>query len=259
MQSIDTQNIVAYFFWAGYRTIRAWPNKILTTTRRLRDFTRGFFAYRKLRRGESTPLFFYGQLYDNTPTTGFDHHYLYQSLWAFHDICAIHPTEHVDVGSLLDFVAYVSNITPTTFIDIRPPEIEWPNLKLLSASILDLPYADNSIMSLSCLHVVEHVGLGRYGDPLNPRGTIEAIKELQRVLAPGGRLYFSTPTGRPRTYFNAHRISSPHDVLRWFDQLDLIELAAVTDDLRFKRNLRAEEIANSRYACGLYLLTKRNV
>lgn len=256
MQSIDTQYIVSYFFRAAYQTIRAWPNKILTSMRRLGDFTREYFAYRKLRRGESTPLFFYGQLHDNTSTTGFDHHYLFQSLWAFQDIVQHRPASHVDIGSLLDFVAHVSTISPTTFVDIRLPEITWANLALKEGSILKLPFEDNSIGSLSCLHVVEHIGLGRYGDPLNPRGTIEAIKELQRILAPGGILYFSTPTGWPRTYFNAHRVSSPFDIISWFDQLHLVELAAVTDDLAFRRNITAEDIARARYACGMYKFTK---
>jgi hypothetical protein len=75
-------------------------------------------------------------------------------------------------------------------------------------SILLIPYENNSIKSLSCLYVAEHIGLGRYGDPLDPFGTKKAAKELSRVLALDGNLYFSLPIGKPKLYFNAHRIHS---------------------------------------------------
>jgi len=47
------------------------------------------------------------------------------------------------------------------------------------------------------MNVVEHVGLGRYGEPLDPEGDIKAMRELRRVLAPGGSLLFVVPVGRP--------------------------------------------------------------
>ena len=67
--------------------------------------------------------------------------------------------------------------------------------------------------------MAEHIGLGRYGDPLDPLGTRKAAAELQRVLAPGGQLLFSLPVGRPRVEFNAHRVHDPHEVASWFDGL----------------------------------------
>jgi hypothetical protein len=36
------------------------------------------------------------------------------------------------------------------------------------------------------MHVVEHIGLGRYGEPMDEQGDLKAIEELKRVLAPGG-------------------------------------------------------------------------
>ena len=74
--------------------------------------------------------------------------------------------------------------------------------------ICALPFADGSIQSLSCMHVVEHVGLGRYGDPLDPMEIEWQCSELQRVLAPGGDLLFVVPVGKPRIMYNAHRIYS---------------------------------------------------
>lgn len=117
------------------------------------------------------------------------------------------PARHVDVGSHNEWAVWMSVQTPITFIDIRPLPVKTEGFDSKAGSVLNLPYPDASVDSISCLHVIEHVGLGRYGDPLDPQGTIKACKELARVLAPGGRLYLSTPVGRARVCFNAHRIT----------------------------------------------------
>ena len=38
------------------------------------------------------------------------------------------------------------------------------------------------------MHVVEHIGLGRYGDQVDPDGDLMAMKELERVTAKLGKL-----------------------------------------------------------------------
>ena len=74
-------------------------------------------------------------------------------------------------------------------------------------------FATGSVDSLSCLHTIEHVGLGRYGDPVDPEGWVVAVRELARILAPGGRLYLGTPIGRERVCFNSERVFSPKTIL----------------------------------------------
>jgi SAM-dependent methyltransferase len=72
--------------------------------------------------------------------------------------------------------------------------------------------------------VVEHVGLGRYGDSLDPFGSEKAFAELNRVLKPGGQLYISVPIGADsRIYFNAHRCFSRAHVLALLPRLQLVE------------------------------------
>jgi hypothetical protein len=51
------------------------------------------------------------------------------------------------------------------------------NLFFKEGSILALPFESGSIKSLSSLCVVEHIGLGRYGDEIDPFGSESAIKE----------------------------------------------------------------------------------
>jgi len=111
-----------------------------------------------------------------------------------------------------------------------------------------------SLESVSCLHVAEHIGLGRYGDPLDPLGTRKAAAELERVVAPGGQLLFSLPVGRPRVEFNAHRVHDPAEVASWFSRCSLREFAGVDDGGVFRRHRSLDELAGATYACGMYQL-----
>ena len=198
----------------------------------------------------------YPCLGENTSTTEFDTHYFYQDIWAFRKIKDSGTSEHVDVGSRADFVGFLTAITNVTFIDIRPLEADLENFVCRAGSILSLPYEDGSIPSLSCLHVAEHIGLGRYGDPLDPLGTLKSCRELGRVLAPGGNLYFGLPVGRPRVCFNAHRIHSPDQILSYFRNLELKEFALVDDSGHFTRNADPDRGRTARYGCGLFHFTK---
>jgi SAM-dependent methyltransferase len=189
---------------------------------------------------------------DRTPATSFDPHYFYQGIWAAQGIARRRPRVHVDVGSEHRWAAQLTVSTQVVFLDIRPLRTDVDGLYGVAGDIVSLPFADRSIPSLSSLHVAEHVGLGRYGDRLDPLGTRRATAELRRVLAAGGDLWFSIPVGRPRVQFNAHRIHSPDDVMGLFADLDLIEFAAVDDAGRFHRSPRPTEFRDARYACGLY-------
>jgi SAM-dependent methyltransferase len=196
------------------------------------------------------------QLQDATSTSPFDAHYTYQDAWAARLIHAAGPQRHIDVGSRISFVVGLAAFVPTTFIDVRPLEVTIPNLDCEAGTITALRFADQSVESISSLHVTEHIGLGRYGDPLDPEGTRNAARELERVVAPGGTLYFSLPVGRPRTEFNAHRVHDPRDVPAMFPALGLSSFAAVLDDDSYSEDVRPDDIAGSHYACGLYCFTR---
>lgn len=202
--------------------------------------------------GDAADADLYPCLHDRTSTTPFDSHYFYQAVWATERLAGARPAHHVDVGSELRWVALLAAWFPVTFIDIRPAPVAVANFETKPGSILNMPYADRSIASLSCMHVIEHVGLGRYGDPLDPQGSVKAAKELQRVVAQGGHLFLSTPVGRKRTCFNAHRIHPPHEVTGWFDALELIEFGAIADDGSFHPRSEPAAYENAAYACGLF-------
>ncbi|MHA1380667.1 MAG: DUF268 domain-containing protein [Candidatus Helarchaeota archaeon] len=220
-------------------------------------FLNDWKKYSKIKGAEKIKLIdIYPCIHDKTTTSIFDPHYFYQNIWAFRKIHKSKCKHHVDIGSRIDFVSLLTVITKVTFIDIRPLLVNIDDFESKRGNIINLPFKSNSIYSLSCLHVAEHVGLGRYGDPLDPEGTKKAIDELSRVLAPDGNLYFSLPIGKPKLCFNAHRIHSTRQILNFFSNLELIELSGVTDSGEFIRNIKNNILDFCDYGCGLFWFKK---
>lgn len=166
---------------------------------------------------------------DATSATPFDAHYIYHTAWAARRLAELKPVEHVDISSSLYFNSIVSAFTPIRFYDYRPANLFLPGLSARAGDLLRLPFADHSVSSLSCMHVVEHLGLGRYGDPLDPTADLRAMRELSRVLAPHGSLLFVVPVGQPKIAFNAHRIYGPRHIVDAFPDLQLKEFSLIAD------------------------------
>lgn len=194
----------------------------------------------------------YPCLTDWTAHTPFDPHYFYQAGWAARKLAKSVPAWHVDVGSSVMMISVISAFVPTMFVDYRPLKAGVTGLFALAGDLLSLPFANDSVDSLSCLHVIEHVGLGRYGEALDPQGTAKAARELVRVLAPGGRLLLSAPVGRERVQFNAHRIFAPETVLPMFDELELVDFAMVDDSGRFRAHVGPAQASGCEHACGMF-------
>ncbi len=197
-------------------------------------------------------------LEERTASHGFDAHYVYLGAWAFRHITRAHPSQHVDVAGQIGWVTCLASVAPVVFIDVRPFLGEVENLESRAGTVLSLPFPDHSVSSLSCLHVAEHVGLGRYGDPIDPLGTRKAFAELSRVLAPDGRFYFGLPVGRPSVVFNAHRVHDPVTIVEWIAEegLTLREFAAVDDAGRFRPEAAPADVRDQNYACGMFLIER---
>lgn len=185
-------------------------------------------------------------------------HYFFQDLWAASAIFQRDRKTHVDVGSRMDgFVAHVLPFCEVTYVDIRPLGTNVPNLAFKQGSVTQLPFEPDSVESLSCLHVIEHIGLGRYGDPIDPEGHVKAAIELARVLKPGGRLYIGAPVGKQRICYDAHRVFHPQTLIDMFRGLKLVRFHLIDD--------KGEEIfedaaiaraAECNYGCGLFEFEK---
>lgn len=203
---------------------------------------------------------FWKCLDDNTQTTGFDTHYEYHQAWAARCLREINPKKHIDISSRITFNVVVSAFIPIEFYDFRPAKIY--NLKGLEckrADLTNLHFEDESIECLSCMHTIEHIGLGRYGDNIDPEGDLKAIEELKRVLKKGGNLLFVVPVGKPRLQFNAHRIYSYDMIMGCFKDFKLINYSLIPDnaiDTGIINNATKEQTNVQNHACGCFWFTK---
>jgi SAM-dependent methyltransferase len=184
--------------------------------------------------------------------------YFHQDLWAARKVFEAAPPRHLDVGSRIDgFVAHVLTFMPVTVTDIRPLRSDVPGLTFIQADATDLrQIPDDSVPSLSSLHALEHFGLGRYGDAIDPDGWHKALRHFQRILAPGGRLLLSVPIGAERVCFNAHRVFSPLTIISALEPLELLSFSAVRDDGSFLALADPGEVGTQRLACGLFEFRK---
>lgn len=225
-------------------------------------FFRTLAEYRKLSRGQRFPLKarnLYPCLSDRHAQAGIgDRHYFYQDLWAARKIEQRRPPRHVDVGSRIDgFIAHLLTFMPVEVVDVRPMRSAVEGLHFVQSDATEMSgFEAGSLVSLSCLHAAEHFGLGRYGDPVSPGAPFRLMASLQRVLAPGGHLYFSVPVGVERLEFNAHRIFAPQTVLDGFPGLTLESFSYVDDQGAFHQAAQIHEADGSRLACGLFEFTK---
>jgi SAM-dependent methyltransferase len=225
-------------------------------------FLRDYVAYSKLASGswvirlkEIKPI-----LFDRIEQAGcVDPHYFNQDIWAAKKILDKNPQRHIDIGSRLDgFIAHLLVFRNVDFVDIRPLPHKIKGLNFVQDDATKLAsFADQSVESISTLHAVEHFGLGRYGDPIDPMAAELFCKSLQRVLKKDGRLYLSTPCGIERVQFNAHRVFDVDTILSYFNELELVSFSAVKDDGTFYENISPEQLKQSRYACGMFEFTRR--
>lgn len=192
-------------------------------------------------------------------------HYFHQDLLVARRIYENNPKLHVDVGSRIDgFVAHVATFREIEVIDIRPMSSRIKNIKFIQADMMKpVPgslheYAD----SLSCLHALEHFGLGRYGDPLNYDGYLLGLRNLCNILKPGGKLYLSVPIGPQRIEFNAHRVFSLGYLFECISKDYTVErLSYVDDDGELHEDVLIDDhdVANNYgcfYGCGIIEMTK---
>lgn len=195
----------------------------------------------------------YPCLNDKTKDTPVEPIYFYQNSWAAKKIFEIHPQRHVDVGSAANAISIIAQLVPTTMVDIRPLPVEVDGLTFVKGSILHLPFANNSLESVSSICVIEHIGLGRYGDKLDPRGSEKAIKELQRVVKHRGYVVISVPIdATPQTHFNAHRTFTPELVHSLFSECRLVEEKYI-----YGYSMHDSYEAKNGFGTGLYLFQKK--
>lgn len=190
-------------------------------------------------------------------------HYFHQDLLVAGYIGRRNPVRHIDVGSRIDgFVAHVAAFRLIEVIDVRElrdtghENIRFKRTDLMNADEVEAGLCD----SVSCLHAIEHFGLGRYGDPVNPDGHLVGFKNLLKMLKSGGTLYISFPIAQTdQVHFNAHRVFKPESILSWQSEtpIELLSFSFVDDDGNLHREVRLADVPQTtRYGCGIYTFKK---
>jgi hypothetical protein len=141
--------------------------------------------------------------------------YFWQDLLVARKIFSANPDKHVDIGSRVDgFVAHVASFREIEVLDIRPISPLIPGVIFKQADLMHpAPDTHNYCDSLSCLHALEHFGLGRYGDPIDPKGYESGLRNMIDILCSGGIFYLSVPVGIERVEFNANRVFNPNTIV----------------------------------------------
>ena len=187
-----------------------------------------------------------------------DTHYFWQDIYMAKKVIISGVHEHYDIGSRLDgFIAHLLSAgIKVNMIDIRPLPLNIEGLSFVKADATDLDgIADDSLASLSSLHAVEHFGLGRYGDKVDPGAWKKALSSFQKKLKKGGVLYFSVPIGNEqKVMFNAHRIFSPETIVESLPALELVSFAFIHDNKIIETDIKNAELGD--YDCGLFVFRK---
>lgn len=190
--------------------------------------------------------------------------YFWQDLWVAKRIHERNPSRHVDVGSRVDgFVAHVASFRQIEVFDIRPIAVSIPGMVFRQADIMSMnsefaEYCD----SLSCLHALEHFGLGRYGDPIDAFGYKSGLRNMALMVRDGGYFYLSVPVGLERVYFNAHRVFNPETIIDTAGKNDLyleeFTLIDVNDKLQVfpAKEVNFQLIGQQQYGLGIFIFRK---
>ena len=245
-----------YFIQVGKDIFIRFPKKVVRFFGYLGEWDR--FKSKNDKRFSLKAKDAYPCLKDKTLSTPFDHHYTYHPAWAARILAQTKPAYHVDISSILSFSTIVSAFVPVRVYDYRPADLNLTNLESGFADLKQLIFQDNSIPSLSCLHTIEHIGLGRYGDEIDPQGDLKSITELKRVLMPGGDLLFVTPVGKPKIEFNAHRIYSYEQIIEYFSPFSLKEFSLIPDAGGIIINADPVLVKEQEYGCGCFWFKKQN-
>lgn len=231
-------------------------------------YLRDFFLFRS--QAKNNNLFKFGKRYpcidDRFQESGVaSGHYFHQDLFIANKIFSNNPERHVDIGSRVDgFIAHVASFRKIEVIDVRPLNSKIINVEFICDDLMNptsqlMNYSD----SISCLHAIEHFGLGRYGDKIDYYGYIKGLDAINHILKPGGKFYFSVPIGEQRIEFNAHRVFAVKYLLKLLKDNYRIDTFSYVDDAGDlfidvpleKRQIEKNYSCN--YGCGIFELTRR--
>lgn len=239
------------------------PRRMVRSLRGIPRYIIGWLRFRMKAQGRVDLLPCLHDWYEEGGSTKDE--YFWQDLHVARQIHLANPAKHVDIGSRIDgFVAHVASFREIEVFDIRPITALVPGVVFRQADLMNPPEAFAGYCdSLSCLHALEHFGLGRYGDPIDPHGYAAGLRNMAGILRPGGLFYLSVPIGKERVEFNAHRIFDPNSLVRLAaaNGLSLRDFAWVGPERTLIPSSGPaqdmDELGRLRYALGLFTFVKQ--
>lgn len=243
------------------------PRIFFRSIRGLPKYLENFIEFRKTFDGKMTFMPCLHDRYEEGGATKSE--YFWQDLLVARAIHEANPNKHVDIGSRVDgFVAHVASFRECEVFDVRPISTVVPGVVFRQADLMNpasLPITDNTgyCDSISCLHAIEHFGLGRYGDPVNPLGYQRGLANMAKLLQPGGTFYLSTPIGQERVEFNANWVFDPRSIVNCAEPAGLtlkklIVITAATGPQELRLDAPSlSALAKMHYQLGLFIFTKQ--
>lgn len=245
------------------------PYHFIGSLRALPVYIRNYREIRRMMRLHPHPEFPITKLYPmlherNSPNGRVKGAYFHQDLLIARRVFENRPERHVDIGSRIDgFVAHVASFRDIEVIDIRNLTMQSHRITFRQGDFMreDFPLVDYCD-SASCLHTIEHFGLGRFGDPLDFDGHLKGFRNLHRIVKTGGKLYLSTPIGPQRIEFDAHRVFALAyllDMVKPAFRVDQFSYVDDDGDLHENVELTKERIAancDCTLGCGIFEMTK---
>jgi hypothetical protein len=195
--------------------------------------------------------------------------YFWQDLIVSNWVFKANPIKHVDIGSRVDgFVAHVASFREIEVIDVRPIKSVIPNIIFRQGNMMDVNFLHNNrelhidyCDSLSCLHTIEHFGLGRYGDPIDAHGYKKGLVNMTSLVKKGGLFYLSTPIGKERVEFNANWVFSPNSIIYVVESQGFVlnEFHIYNNGIISKIDFNIqvfEKLSNEYYNLGIFVFKK---
>jgi SAM-dependent methyltransferase len=254
--------ILLRLYWLLKAQFGIDPIKALRSVQGLPRFVRDYFRFRSSYAGRLELLPCLHDWHEEGGATTLE--YFWQDLLVAREIFEAKPERHVDIGSRVDgFVAHVASFREIEVFDVRPITTQIPGVTFRRADLMQpvegmAGYCD----SVSCLHALEHFGLGRYGDPIDPKGFERGLANMAALLRKDGVFYLSVPIGIERVEFNGQRVIDPRAMidLAKANSLALRELKVIWQggkvDVLAVDERRLSDLASERYALGIFTFIK---
>jgi hypothetical protein len=222
-----------------------------------------FNSLKKFKSNTTWSVSLYPCLLDRYESGGSHGEYFWQDLEIAKQIIFLNPERHIDVGSRLDgFIAHLACVRHVEVLDIRPINASIENVRFHQVDVMQLPKEWEGIADIvTCLHSLEHFGLGRYNDPLDPDGWQKGFDNLSRIIKQNGTLWVSVPMGKERVEFNAHRVFNPLSLVSRANKngLQLVEFAYFNGQgFNYSNDVKSDmkRIASMNYCLGFFKFIK---